>query len=73
MQAHMCVELPNKEIEMDTLDESLVREIEKFIFEAWDMDLTGANAINYVCVMARQPSFHVEPVMNDLINRMSDV
>jgi hypothetical protein len=47
--------------------------MEKFIFEAWDMDLTGADAINYVCAMTRQPSFHVEPVMNDLINRMSDV
>lgn len=57
---------------MDMLDESLVTEIEKFVFEAWDMGLTGADAINYVCAMTRQPSFHVEPVMNDLINRMTN-
>ena len=57
---------------METLDESLVREIEKFVFEAWDMGLTGADAISYVCAMTRQPSFHVEPVMNDLINRMAN-
>jgi len=48
-------ELHNKENKMDTLDESLVREIEKFVFEAWDMGLAGADAIK-LCLCDDAPA-----------------
>jgi hypothetical protein len=57
---------------MEVLDEGLVKEIERFIFEAWDMGLSGNDVIGYACSMARQPSFHVDPVLKNLIERMSD-
>lgn len=57
---------------METLDESLVKEIERCVFEAWDMGLTGNDVVGYVCAMTRQPSFHVDPVIHNLIERMSD-
>jgi hypothetical protein len=57
---------------MEILDDVLVREIENCIFEAWDMGLAGNNAISYVCAMTHQPSFHVAPVMDSLINRMTN-
>lgn len=57
---------------METLDDGLVKEIENFIFEAWDMGLAGNQLMNYVCAMARQPSFIVDPILKDLVNRMAD-
>jgi len=58
---------------METLDDYLVKEIERYVFEAWDMGLTNNDVISYVCSMTCQPSFHVEPVVMSLIHRMSDV
>jgi hypothetical protein len=57
---------------MEVLDEGLVKEIERYVFEAWDMGLAGNDVISYVCAMARQPSFHVQPIIKNLINRMTD-
>jgi hypothetical protein len=36
------------------------------------MGLTGNDVVSYACAMARQPSFHVDPVLKNLIERMSD-
>lgn len=57
---------------MERLDENLVKEIEKFVFDGWDMGLVGNDLVSYVCAMTRQPSFHVDPVIKSLMNRMVD-
>jgi hypothetical protein len=46
--------------------------IERYILEAWDQGLTGIDVINYVQYMSSIPSFKIEPVLQDLIARMSE-
>lgn len=57
---------------MKILDDKVVAEIEKYIFQAWEMDMSGQEVISYVCSMTQQPSFYVEPVVRDLVKRMID-
>ena len=46
--------------------------IERYILEAWDQGLTGIDVINYVQYMSSVPSFEIEPVLQNLIARMSE-
>jgi len=46
--------------------------IEQYILEAWDLDLTGAEVVRYVQYMSSIPSFEIEPVLENLIVRMSE-
>jgi len=46
--------------------------IERYILEAWDKGLTGAEVITYVQYMSSIPSFEIEPVLENLIARMSE-
>ena len=46
--------------------------IERYILEAWDQGLTGIDVINYVQYMSSIPSFEIEPVLQNLIARMSE-
>ena len=46
--------------------------IERYILEAWDQGLTGTDVVNYVQYMSSIPSFEIEPVLQNLIARMSE-
>jgi len=46
--------------------------IERYILEAWDLGLTGTDVINYVQYMSSVPVFEIEPVLQNLIARMSE-
>jgi len=46
--------------------------IERYILEAWDKGLTGTDVINYVQYMSSVPVFEIEPVLQNLIARMSE-
>jgi hypothetical protein len=46
--------------------------IEQYILEAWDADLTGADVVTYVRYMSGLPAFKIEPVLQNLIARMSE-
>ena len=46
--------------------------IEKYILEAWDLGFTGAEVVTYVQYMSSIPSFEIEPVLENLIVRMSE-
>jgi hypothetical protein len=46
--------------------------IERYILEAWDLNLTGADVVTYVQYMSSIPSFEIEPVLQNLIARMSE-
>jgi hypothetical protein len=46
--------------------------IERYILEAWDKGLTGADVVRYVQYMSSIPSFEIEPVLQNLIARMSE-
>jgi hypothetical protein len=46
--------------------------IERYILEAWDQGLTGADVVRYVQYMSSIPSFEIEPVLENLIARMSE-
>ena len=46
--------------------------IERYILEAWDTGLTGTDVVNYVQYMSSIPSFEIEPVLQNLIARMSE-
>jgi len=46
--------------------------IERYILEAWDQGLTGADVVTYVQYMSSIPSFEIEPVLQNLIARMSE-
>jgi hypothetical protein len=46
--------------------------IERYILEAWDLNLTGADVVTYVQYMSSIPSFEIEPVLENLIVRMSE-
>ena len=46
--------------------------IERYILEAWDLNLTGVDVVTYVQYMSSIPSFEIEPVLQNLIARMSE-
>ncbi len=46
--------------------------IERYILEAWDQGLTGADVVTYVQYMSSVPVFEIEPVLENLIARMSE-
>jgi hypothetical protein len=46
--------------------------IERYILEAWDLGLTGTYVVAYVQYMSSIPFFKIEPVLQDLIARMSE-
>ena len=46
--------------------------IERYILEAWDLGLTGTEVIQYVQYMSSIPVFEIEPVLENLIARMSE-
>lgn len=46
--------------------------IERYILEAWDQGLTGADVVKYVQYMSSIPIFEIEPVLENLIARMSE-
>jgi len=54
------------------MSESAASTIERFIFEAWSVDLSGADVIVYVCARTGFDSAAVENVLNCLIDRMYD-
>jgi hypothetical protein len=69
------VNLPKHIFELDIdwsdMDDRAVV-IERYILEAWDTGLTGTDVINYVQYMSSIPSFEIEPVLQNLIARMSE-
>jgi len=68
------VNLPKHIFELDIdwsdMDDRAV--IERYILEAWDTGLTGTDVITYVQYMSSIPVFEIEPVLQDLIARMSE-
>ena len=46
--------------------------IERYILQAWDFGLTGVDVVTYVQYMSSIPVFEIEPVLNNLIARMSE-
>lgn len=46
--------------------------IEQYILEAWDQGLTGIEVVTYVQYMSSIPAFKIEPVLENLIARMSE-
>ena len=46
--------------------------IERYILEAWDQGLTGTDVVTYVQYMSSIPIFEIEPVLENLIARMSE-
>jgi len=46
--------------------------IERYILEAWDLGLTGTDVVTYVQYMSSIPVFEIEPVLQNLIARMSE-
>ena len=60
-------ELNNEWSDMDDRDV-----IERYILQAWDFGLTGTEVVTYVQYMSSIPSFEIEPVLQDLIARMSE-
>jgi hypothetical protein len=54
------------------MSDSTVGTIERYIFEAWSADLTGADVIDYVCARTDFEPVAVENVLNALIDRMYD-
>ena len=46
--------------------------IERYILEAWDLGLTGVDVVTYVQYMSSIPVFEIEPVLQNLIARMSE-
>ena len=46
--------------------------IERYILDAWDFGLTGADVVTYVQYMSSIPVFEIEPVLENLIARMSE-
>ena len=54
------------------MSESAASLIERYIFEAWSADLSGADVVAYVCARTDFDSAAVENVLNALIDRMYD-
>ena len=46
--------------------------IERYILEAWDQGLTGADVVTYVQYMSSIPDVEIEHVLQNLIARMSE-
>jgi hypothetical protein len=69
------VNLPKHIFELDIdwsdMDDRAVV-IERYILEAWDTGLTGTDVVNYVQYMSSIPSFEIEPILQNLIARMSE-
>lgn len=49
-----------------------VSDVERLIFEAWEMGMTNGELIEYVLHELPVSKDFVECVLNDLINRMSE-
>lgn len=64
-------ELHNKE-RSEFMSDTNVSVIEQFILDAWDKGLSGANVLNYVCAESSLSASIVEPVLDDLIERMAE-
>ena len=60
-------ELDNEWSSMDDRDV-----IERYILQAWDFGLTGTDVVTYVQYMSSIPVFEIEPVLQNLIARMSE-
>jgi len=58
------------DIDWSDMDDRAV--IERYILEAWDLGLTGTGVVNYVQYMSSIPVFEIEPVLQNLIARMSE-
>ena len=54
------------------MSDTNVSVIEQFILDAWDKGLSGANVLNYVCAELSLNASIVEPVLDDLIERMAE-
>ena len=52
-------------------EESTVSIVERYIFEAWNSGLSGADLISYVCARTALEAYVVENVYNAIIDRMS--
>lgn len=46
--------------------------IERYILDAWDFGLTGADVVKYVQYMSSIPAVEIELVLQNLIARMSE-
>lgn len=49
-----------------------IEKIEFFIFEAWEHGYTGQTVIDYVCAMAQAPENVVVPILQNLINTLTE-
>ena len=58
------------DIDWSDMDDRAV--IERYILEAWDLGLTGVDVVTYVQYMSSIPVFEIEPVLQNLIERMSE-
>ena len=58
------------DIDWSDMDDRAV--IERYILQAWDLGLTGTEVVQYVQYMSSIPAFEIEPVLNNLIARMSE-
>ena len=58
------------DIDWSDMDDRAV--IERYILEAWDQGLTGSDVVTYVQYMSSIPVFEIEPVLQNLIARMSE-
>jgi len=58
------------DIDWSDMDDRAV--IERYILEAWDLGLTDTGVVNYVQYMSSIPVFEIEPVLQNLIARMSE-
>jgi hypothetical protein len=68
--ANLLKHIFEHDIDWSDMDDRAV--IERYILEAWDQGLTGIDVMNYVQYMSSIPSFKIEPVLQDLIARMSE-
>jgi len=67
---HSLKHIFEHDIDWSDMDDRAV--IERYILEAWDKGLTGTDVINYVQYMSSVPVFEIEPVLQNLIVRMSE-
>ena len=44
--------------------------IERYVFEAWDLGLTGADVVEYVRSATQQPSSKIKTTIENLMRRM---
>jgi len=67
---HSLKHIFEHDIDWSDMDDRAV--IERYILEAWDLGLTGVDVVTYVQYMSSIPVFEIEPVLNNLIARMSE-